>query len=65
MDCGAKPAELPVEFPTKFEMAVNLKTAKTLGLTGAAVDPTARRRGDRVSAPAQAGAIQPVQVRPK
>jgi len=30
---GAKPAELPIQFPTKFEMAVNLKTAKTLGLT--------------------------------
>jgi putative ABC transport system substrate-binding protein len=30
---GAKPAELPVQLPTKFEMAVNLKTAKTLGLT--------------------------------
>ena len=30
---GAKPAELPVQFPTKFEMAVNLKTAKELGLT--------------------------------
>jgi putative tryptophan/tyrosine transport system substrate-binding protein len=30
---GAKPAELPVQFPTKFEMAVNLKTAKVLGLT--------------------------------
>jgi len=30
---GAKPAELPVQLPTKFEMAVNLKTAKVLGLT--------------------------------
>jgi putative ABC transport system substrate-binding protein len=30
---GAKPAELPVQLPTKYEMAVNLKTAKSLGLT--------------------------------
>ena len=30
---GAKTAEMPVQFPTKFEMAVNLKTAKALGLT--------------------------------
>jgi putative ABC transport system substrate-binding protein len=30
---GAKPAELPVQLPTKFEMAVNLRTAKALGLT--------------------------------
>jgi ABC-type uncharacterized transport system substrate-binding protein len=60
---GATAGELPIEGPTRYEFAVNLKTAKALGLTVPQLILARSRRGDRVRARSSSGGCTHVRWR--
>jgi hypothetical protein len=62
---GTKLGNIPVEQPTKFDLVVNLTPPEGAWPRTSADAARPRRLGDRMSAPGEAGAIQPVEVRPK